>query len=189
MSGIEAVAIAAGVVFVAELGDKSQILAMTFATRYRARTVIMGMGIACAFINLFSVLIGDVLARVLPEDMLRIAAGVIFLVFALLTAWSLRNQESEAEPEVKAHSGAAVIAVGLAFAAAEMGDKTMLTAMTLSTRYPWFWVWVGSTVGMVASIVLAALVGKQILKVLPVRTVHATAAALFAGLGVWMLVG
>ncbi|MFT4299001.1 MAG: TMEM165/GDT1 family protein [Aeromicrobium sp.] len=181
------VAIAAAVVFVAELGDKSQLMAMTFATRYRARTVIVGMGIACALINAASALIGEALGTWLPEDLLRIAAGVVFLAFAALTAWSLWHTEEDEEPEVQAHNGQALLAVGSAFTLAELGDKTMFTTMTLSTQYAWGWVWAGSTLGMMASIVLAVVLGKQILRIVPVRVVHAVAALLFAGLGVCML--
>lgn len=186
---MEAVFIAAGLVFVAELGDKSQLLAMTFATRYRARTVIIGMGVACALINLASALVGDALGRFLPQDVIRILAGLVFLLFAAITAWSVWRTEPEEEIEVVPHSGGALLAVGSAFALAELGDKTMFTTMTLSTQYPWYWIWVGSTLGMSVSIVLAVIVGKQVLKVVPVRWVHAIAALLFAALGVAILLG
>lgn len=186
---MEAVFIAAGLVFVAELGDKSQILAMTFATRYRARTVIIGMGVACALINLASALVGEALGRFLPQDLLRIAAGIVFLLFAALTAWSVWRTKDEEELEVVPHTTGALLAVGSAFALAELGDKTMFTTMTLSTQYPWYWIWLGSTVGMVVSIVLAVFVGKQVLRVVPVRWVHAVAAILFAALGGAILVG
>ena len=72
------------VIFVAELGDKSQLLSMTFATRYRARTVILGAGIATAAIDLVSTLAGNVIGDALPRDAVRIAGGVLFLLFA---AW------------------------------------------------------------------------------------------------------
>jgi len=186
---MEAVFIAAALVFVAELGDKSQLMAMTFATRYRARTVILGMGIACAIINLASALVGEALGNVIPEHVLQVVAGVVFLVFAAITAWSLLGEEHQEEVAVVPHSGRALITVGLAFALAELGDKTMFATMTLATQYSWFWVWIGSTAGMVVSITLAVLLGKQILKVLPVRAVHAVAALLFAALGIWLLLG
>ncbi|MBC9225551.1 UPF0016 domain-containing protein [Aeromicrobium sp. 636] len=186
---MEAVFIAAALVFVAELGDKSQLMAMTFATRYRARTVVLGMGIACAIINLASALAGEALGNFIPEQVLQVVAGVVFLVFAAITAWSLFGDEHEDEPDVVPHSGRALVTVGLAFALAELGDKTMFATMTLATQYSWVWVWVGSTLGMLVSITLAVVLGKQILKVLPVRAVHAVAALLFAALGIWMLVG
>lgn len=184
-----AIALSALVVFLAELGDKSQLLAMTFATRYRARTVILGMGIACVVINLLSALVGNAVGDALPEDVVRIGAGLLFLVFAALTLRSLGDAEDDETPAIKAHTRAAVVTVGLAFAAAEFGDKTMLTAMGLSTRYEWWQIWIGSSLGMLTSIVIAALLGRQVMRVLPVRAVHLVAALLFAALGVWLLVG
>ncbi len=83
-----AVLLSAALVFVAELGDKSQLMSMTFATRYRARTVIIGAGIACTLTNLVSALVGNAIGDALPEHAVRIAGGVLFLAFA---AWTLRH--------------------------------------------------------------------------------------------------
>lgn len=180
-----AVLLSAGLVFIAELGDKSQLMSMTFATRYRTRTVILGAGIACALTNLVSALVGNVIGDALPEQGVRIAAGVMFLVFAVLT---LRNLQGDELPAERKHGGAAVLVVGVAFALAELGDKTMLATMTLSTQYHWAWIWIGSTIGMLISIVLAVIVGRALLQMLPIRVVHIVSALLFAAVGVWMLV-
>jgi putative Ca2+/H+ antiporter (TMEM165/GDT1 family) len=181
-----AVLLSAALVFVAELGDKSQLMSMTFATRYRARTVILGAGIACALTNLISALVGNAIGDALPEDVVRIASGVLFLVFALLT---LRHLAAGEEPRPPATGGAAVFVVGVAFVLSELGDKTMLATMTLSTQYHWTLIWIGSTIGMLVSIVLAVFVGRALLQVLPIKVVHLASALLFAGVGIWMLVG
>jgi putative Ca2+/H+ antiporter (TMEM165/GDT1 family) len=81
------------------------------------------------------------------------------------------------------------VVVAVAFTLSEIGDKTMLATMTLATQHPWFLVWIGSTLGMVASIVLAVLVGRTLLSVVPMRVVHLVSAALFAIVGVLLLVG
>ena len=180
------VLLSAVLVFVAELGDKSQLMSMTFATRYRARTVILGAGLACAAINLASTLAGGLMGDLLPRDALRMAGGALFLVFAVL---ALRESQKEEEPRPPERSGRAVVVVATAFVLAELGDKTMLTAMTLATQYHWVLVWIGSTLGMLVSIVLAALVGRALLSVVPLRLVHVLSAALFAIVGVWLLVG
>ena len=65
----------------------------------------------------------------------------------------------------------------------------MLATMTLSTQYHWLLIWIGSTIGMLISIVLAVVAGRTLLQVLPIRTVHIISAILFAAVGVWMLVG
>lgn len=181
-----AVLLSAGLVFIAELGDKSQLMSMTFATRFRSRTVILGAGIACALINFVSAAVGNVIGDNLPERGVRIAAGVLFLLFAL---WTLRNLQGDEPPVERAKGGAAVVVVGVAFALAELGDKTMLATMTLSTQYHWLLIWIGSTIGMLISIVLAVWTGRALLQVIPVRTVHIVSAGLFAAVGTWMLIG
>lgn len=181
-----AVLLSAALVFVAELGDKSQLMSMTFATRYRARTVILGAGIACALTNLVSALVGNAIGDALPHHAVRIVGGALFLVFAAL---ALRNLAEDDEPKEPARGGAAVLAVGVAFVLSELGDKTMLATMTLSTQYHWALIWIGSTIGMLVSIVLAVFVGRALLQVLPIKGVHLVSAVLFAAVGVWLLVG
>jgi putative Ca2+/H+ antiporter (TMEM165/GDT1 family) len=181
-----AVLLSAGLIFIAEFGDKSQIMSMTFATRYRARTVILGAGIASALINLASALVGNAIGDNLPEHAVRIVGGVLFLIFAALTLRHLAGGDEVKEP---ARGRTAVLVVGGAFLLSELGDKTMLATMTLSTQYHWSLIWIGSTLGMLASIVLAVLAGRTLLQVLPVRVVHMASAVLFAGIGVWMLFG
>jgi Ca2+/H+ antiporter, TMEM165/GDT1 family len=181
-----AVLLSAVLVFVAELGDKSQLLSMTFATRYRARTVILGAGLASAALNLVFALAGNLIGDALPRDAVRIAGGVLFLVFAVLALRDVANGE---EPKPRARGGRAVVVVAVAFTLSEIGDKTMLATMTLATQYHWLLVWIGSTIGMLVSIALAVLVGRTLLTVVPMRVVHLLSAALFAIVGVLLLVG
>ena len=181
-----AVLLSAGLVFIAELGDKSQLMSMTFATRFRSRTVILGAGIACALLHFAAAAVGNAAGASRPEREVRIAAGVLFLVFAVLT---LRNLQGDEPPPERAKGGAAVFVVGVAFVLAELGDKTMLATMTLSTQYHWVLIWIGSTIGMLISIVLAVLAGRTLLQVLPIRVVHLVSAGLFAAVGAWMLLG
>ncbi|MEJ7633298.1 TMEM165/GDT1 family protein [Aeromicrobium sp.] len=180
-----AVLLSAALVFVAELGDKSQLMSMTFATRYRARTVILGAGLACTLTNLVSALVGNAIGDALPEQAVRIGGGLLFLLFAALT---LRHLAANEEPKERSRGGAAVLVVGVAFVVSELGDKTMLATLTLSTQHHWALIWIGSTIGMLISIVLAVFVGRALLQVLPIRVVHLISALLFAAVGIWMLV-
>jgi putative Ca2+/H+ antiporter (TMEM165/GDT1 family) len=183
---MQAVLLSAVLVFVAELGDKSQLMSMTFATRYRARTVIIGAGLATAAIDLASALVGNILGDALPRDHVRVAAGVLLLLFALLALRDLRQHE---EPRPHERGGRAVVVVAVAFTLSELGDKTMFTTMTLATQYHWALVWIGSTIGMLVSVVLAVLAGRALLSLVPLRLVHLVSAALFAAVGVLLLVG
>ena len=177
------------VIFVAELGDKSQLMAMTFATRYRASTVIIGITLATAVVHLASVGIGFWIGEGFAgyQGWIAVAAGIAFLGFG---AWTLRGDElSEDEAQKAGRSkGAAVLAVAGAFFLAELGDKTMLATITLATREDWFGVWVGSTIGMVAADALAIVVGAVLGRKLPERAVRYGAAAAFVVFGLVLLV-
>jgi putative Ca2+/H+ antiporter (TMEM165/GDT1 family) len=177
------------VIFVAELGDKSQLMAMTFATRYRARDVILGITAATAIVHLASVgigaLIGDAFADY--QQYITIVAGVAFLLFA---AWTLRGDELTEDEASKARNsrGMAILAVGVAFFLAELGDKTMLATITLATQEGWLGTWIGSTVGMVAADALAIGVGALLGRQLPEKVIKYGAAALFAIFGLILIV-
>ncbi|GIF69738.1 UPF0016 family membrane protein [Asanoa ishikariensis] len=183
---LAALAISFGVIFVAELGDKSQLMAMTFATRYRALTVLIGITVATAVVHLISVAVGYGLGAALPTKWISLAAGVAFLAFA---AWTLRGDSLTEEEKSKAGrtQRSAVLAVGGAFFLAELGDKTMLATITLATQHGWFGVWVGSTIGMVAADALAIVVGRMLGKRLPEKAIKWGAAALFVIFGIWLI--
>jgi putative Ca2+/H+ antiporter (TMEM165/GDT1 family) len=178
------------VIFVAELGDKSQLMAMTFAARYRARDVLIGITAATALVHLASVAIGYWIGDAFGDyqDTIAIVAGVAFLAFA---AWTLRGDELTEEEADKARrsQGAAILAVGVAFFLAELGDKTMLATITLATQEGWFGTWVGSTLGMVAADALAIVVGAVLGRKLPEKVIKIGAAALFALFGLALIAG
>jgi putative Ca2+/H+ antiporter (TMEM165/GDT1 family) len=176
------------VIFVAELGDKSQLMAMTFATRYRARDVLLGITAATAVVHLASVAVGALIGDAFADNQhyITIVAGVAFLFFA---AWTLRGDELTDEEASKARDsrGMALLAVGVAFFLAELGDKTMLATITLATQEGWLGTWIGSTVGMVAADALAIGVGAVLGRQLPERVIKYGAAALFAIFGVLLV--
>ena len=181
-----ALAVSFGVIFVAELGDKSQLMAMTFATRYKATTVLAGITLATAAVHLVSVAVGHGLGASLPTSWIALAAGIAFLGFG---AWTLRGDSLTDDEKAKAARGgrSAIWAVGGAFFLAELGDKTMLATITLASQHGWFGTWIGSTVGMVAADALAILVGRWLGRNLPDKAIRYTAAALFALFGGWLL--
>ncbi|UTT64924.1 TMEM165/GDT1 family protein [Janibacter sp. CX7] len=176
------------VIFVAELGDKSQLMAMTFATRYRARDVILGITAATALVHLASVGIGYFIGASFEkyQSPIAILAGIAFLGFA---AWTLRGDELTDEEAQKARKakGSALLAVGVAFFLAELGDKTMLATITLAVRENWLGTWIGSTVGMVAADALAIGVGAILGRKLPEKVITYGAAAAFAIFGLILI--
>ncbi|GAY08201.1 TMEM165/GDT1 family protein [Pseudonocardia sp. N23] len=180
-----ATAISFGVIFVAELGDKSQLMALTFATRFRMTPVLIGITVATSVVHLVSVAVGHGLGAAMPTGWIALVAAIAFLGFG---AWTLRGDSLSADEQNKASrvGRSAVMAVTVAFFLAELGDKTMLATITLATQHGWFGVWLGSTLGMVVADALAIVVGRQLGKRLPERTIRYGAAGLFGVFGVWL---
>ncbi|HWJ80895.1 MAG TPA: TMEM165/GDT1 family protein [Nocardioides sp.] len=176
------------VIFVAELGDKSQLMAMTFAARYRARDVLIGITVATAVVHLASVAIGYFIGDAFAgsQGTIEVLAGVAFLGFAL---WTLRGDELTEEEATKARTsrGLAIVAVGVAFFLAELGDKTMLATITLATQEGWLGTWIGSTVGMVLADALAIGVGALLGRQLREDVIKWGAAVLFAVFGLVLI--
>ena len=184
---LAALALSFGVIFVAELGDKSQLMALTFATRFKPVPVLIGISVATALVHLVSVGIGYGLGATLPTGWISLIAGLAFLVFG---AWTLRGDRLTDEEKDKAErtTRSAIVAVGISFFLAELGDKTMLATITLATQHGWLGTWVGSTLGMVVADALAILVGRWLGKRLPERFIAYGAATLFAIFGIWLIV-
>src|SRR5688572_6747956 len=144
----------------AEMGDKTQLVALAFATRFSARVVLAGVFVATLVVHLLSVAIGEALGVMLPSFWLTLAAGAAFIGFGL---WTLRGDTlNEGRPSAARRFGP-FLTVVIAFFLAELGDKTMLATVTLASQLrdaiP---VWIGSTLGMVVADGLAVIVGLTI---------------------------
>ena len=174
----DAIWLSLGVIFVAELGDKSQLLALALATRYRPWPVLGGVALAMATILGLSVGLGALLAEALPTRALNALAGLAFLGFGL---WTLRREPPSATEARRAGRGgrSALKTTAAAFFVAELGDKTMLATITLAATHHAFGTWLGATLGIVSADALAILVGRQLSQWLPERTVRIGAAVLF----------
>jgi Ca2+/H+ antiporter, TMEM165/GDT1 family len=183
---LDAFLISFGVILLAELGDKSQLLTLAFATRYPAWLVLVGVSIA-AFVMLgASVLLGTAFAMALPTAAIQVAAGLAFLGFA---AWTLRGDGGHEEGAVRpARSTAmAVVTVAGAFLLAELGDKTMLATLTLAATQEPLGTWLGASTGMISANVAAIVVGALLGRRLPQRPIRIVAAAAFAVFGVLLV--
>ncbi|ADG76779.1 GDT1 family protein OS=Tsukamurella paurometabola (strain ATCC 8368 / DSM / CCUG 35730 / CIP 100753 / JCM 10117 / KCTC 9821 / NBRC 16120 / NCIMB 702349/ NCTC 13040) OX=521096 GN=Tpau_0125 PE=3 SV=1 [Tsukamurella paurometabola] len=183
---LNALLVSFAVVFVAELGDKSQLMAMTFAAKFKWWIVLAGITVSTAVVHIASVGIGYALGSSIPTQLITAIAGISMLVFAFWT-WrgdALSDDESTTADRV---TRSVFLAVTSAFFLAELGDKTMLATVTLTTQYNWFGVWLGSTVGMVAADALAIAVGAVLGSRLPERAVAIGATILFFGFGGWLL--
>ncbi|MGW4364944.1 TMEM165/GDT1 family protein [Nocardia takedensis] len=175
--------LAIGIVFLAELGDKSQLMALTFALRYRWWVVLGGIATATAAVHIISVGVGHFLGAALPTRAIALVAALLFLAVGV---WTLREHfgpadEDDAPP---ARSNRAPYFVVLsAFLLAELGDRTMFATAALATDNNWFGVWLGSTIGMVAADALAIGLGILVGKHLPERVIGICAGLLFLYFG------
>ncbi|MGH2417729.1 MAG: TMEM165/GDT1 family protein [Candidatus Limnocylindria bacterium] len=192
---LSAAAIAFGAIFVAEFGDKSQLLILAFATRFPWRPVVAGLVLAAALIQGLSVVIGALVGAALPATAVAVVSGIAFLAVA---AWTLRGEDDDEEEEEDAPGTerggrlaglALVTAVAGAFVAAELGDKTMLATFALAAQQGALPTWIGSTAGEVAANLVAVVVGRQVGHRLSPRLVRIGSAVLFAVAGLVILAG
>ncbi|NEW29903.1 TMEM165/GDT1 family protein [Nocardia cyriacigeorgica] len=189
---IATVLLSIGIVFLAELGDKSQLMALTFALRYRWWVVLGGIATATAAVHVISVAVGHFLGAALPTTAIALVAALTFLAVGV---WTLREHldpedDAEAAPKVSRFATAAPFLVVLsAFLLAELGDRTMFATAALATDYDWAGVWLGSTIGMVAADALAIALGILVGKHLPERAIGIGSGLLFLFFGSLTLTG
>ena len=167
-------------ILVAEMGDKTQLVALTLATRFQASVVLAGVLVATLAVHAFSVLLGGLAGKMLPLGWVQLLSGVAFVGFGL---WTLRGERLEENGGKINRLASPFVIVAVTFFLAELGDKTMLGTVTLAATYPPFQVWIGSTLGMVVADGLAIWLGKVLGQRLPDRAIRFGAAAIFFAVG------
>lgn len=167
-------------IFMAEMGDKTQILAMAFATQFAVLPIVIGVTIGSFFNHGLAIILGQLLSQWLDLNLLQIVAGVAFIGFAF---WSLQVDEEEDE-DVSMNKYGPIMTVALAFFIGELGDKTQLTALTLGSvsKVP-FLTLIGTTLGMVATSYIGIFVGKRLGKAVPELMMKTGAACIFIFFG------
>ncbi|MEG6585851.1 TMEM165/GDT1 family protein [Dendrosporobacter sp. 1207_IL3150] len=170
-------------VVLAEMGDKTQLLAMAFATRYHWKTVMWGVFVATVFNHLFAVVVGVYLTKFIPISYVQIAAAASFILFGL---WTIRGDELGDEDKRSGYSPFWTVAI--AFFIAEMGDKTQLATVALAAQFnaiiP---VWFGTTAGMMVADAIGIIIGIVLGKKIPDRLVKWFAALVFIFFGLYGL--
>ena len=215
---VYAFAVATILITLAELGDKTQLLALGLATKYKAWQVLIGIFIATLAIHLFSTLAGGLIGNLIPETWLRLASGVLFVGFGV---WTLRGDgDQDAEKATAGAKYGAIVTTAIAFFLAELGDKTQIMTMTIAadpsgvlrtlgsagpaistslasigldatalTPLKAFWgVWLGSTAGMMIADGAAIIVGVVLGKTLPERLITRISGIIFVLFGVFAIV-
>jgi putative Ca2+/H+ antiporter (TMEM165/GDT1 family) len=184
---MEAFFVSTGVVALAEVGDKTQLLAFILAAKFRRPWPIVWGILAATLLNHgVAGALGAWITGLMGPQTLRWVLGVSFLAMA---AWTLVPDKFE-EGDAKLARHGVFLTTFIAFFLAEMGDKTQIATVALAAQFQAFWeVVAGTTVGMMLANVPAVFLGDRLAGRLPVRLVHLVAAAIFAVLGVLTLLG
>jgi len=184
---LDAFLMSTGIVALAEIGDKTQLLAFMLAARFRRPwPIILGIFVATVANHAFAGAVGTWITRMLGPDVLRWVLGLSFLAMAV---WTLIPDKLDDEALATPRLGVLGTTI-VAFFLAEMGDKTQVATVALAAQYDALVaVVIGTTLGMMIANVPAVLAGDRIAGRIPVRLVHGIAAALFALLGVAALAG
>lgn len=174
-----------GLIFIAEMGDKTQILAMAFATRYKVRAVLSGIFLGALLNHGLAVILGSYLCRFIPVNTLGMIAGFAFIGFSI---WTLKIEEEDSEEKNKTMSLGPVFTVATAFFIGELGDKTQLTAITLSTdaSYPLI-ILLGTVSGMIVTGGLGIFIGRKLGNKIPEFIIKLIAASIFMIFGITKL--
>jgi Ca2+/H+ antiporter, TMEM165/GDT1 family len=168
------------VVFLAELGDKTQLVALTLAGRYRAGQVLAALGITIALLQLLSVTVGAVVGELLPGPAVGFGAGALFLGFAVWT-WRSVGRPDDDGPAQPGRRG--LVGVAVAFFLAELGDKTMISTAGLAADRGAVEVWIGAFAGLFLATCLAVLAGRALTRRIGRDTLARLGAAAFAVVG------
>jgi putative Ca2+/H+ antiporter (TMEM165/GDT1 family) len=177
-----ALLISAGAVTLAEMGDKTQLLAMAFATKYKASKVLIGVFLATVLNHAFAVGIGNLITRNQSIDFwIQSLASLSFVLFGL---WTIRGDKLEGEENRKTRFGA-VMTVAIAFFIAEIGDKTQLATIALAAKFPEnpLGVLMGTTTGMIIADAIGIIVGVVMCKKIPEKTIKLVSAGAFIFFG------
>jgi putative Ca2+/H+ antiporter (TMEM165/GDT1 family) len=187
LSAVEAFFVSTGLVALAEMGDRTQLLAFLLAARYRKPApIILAILIATLVNHAFAGLIGNWLTNVIAPEALRWVLGVSFIAMAV---WIMFPDELEGTTTTATRFGVFGTTL-ITFFLAEMGDKTQIATIALAAQYQeLLWVVIGTTLGMMIANVPAVYLGGKLADRLPVRLIHGIAAAIFVFLGIATLLG
>ena len=170
-------------IFAAEIGDKSQLVCMVLAARYRAFPVMLGATLAFVLLNTLAVTFGVVIASWMPEVFISAIVAILFAIFGI---HALRMEEEPDDEDVAISSNHSIlITTFLLIAVAEFGDKTQLAVVALSSTSIPIAVWLGSTAALITTSALGVLAGRTILQRIPITLLHRISGVIFVILAIF----
>lgn len=172
---------ALSLIFLAEMGDKTQMLALAFSTKYKMRNILIGVALGSFLNHGIAIALGSLLNNVIPMDIIQLVAGVMFIGFALLLALQVDFDEEEENTTSKKGP---IITVATAFFIGELGDKTQLSALTLASdaTFPAV-ILMGTVTGMVLTSIIGIIVGIKLGCSVPEKVMK------LASFGIFMVFG
>ena len=185
---MEAFLVSTGIVALAEMGDKTQLLALILAARFRQPwPIVWGILVATVANHALAGAAGAWVTTVLGPDVLRWVLGASFIAMAL---WMLIPDKMEDDAHAAAPRFGVFGTTVVAFFLAEMGDKTQVATVMLAAKFhAYYWVILGTTLGMMLANAPVVWLGERMTRLVPLRLVHSVSALIFIGLGVWVLAG
>ena len=179
---MEAFLVSTGIVALAEMGDKTQLLALLLAARFRKPwPIVAGIFVATIANHALAGAVGAWVTTVLGPDALRWVLGASFITMAV---WMLIPDKADDLASDEAPRFGVFGTTVVVFFLAEMGDKTQIATVMLAAKYNPYWVVAGTTLGMMLADAPVVWLGDKLTKLVPIRTVHIVSALVFAALGV-----
>jgi len=184
---MEAFLVATGIVALAEMGDKTQLLSLVLAARFRKPwPIVLGIFVSTLVNHALAGAVGAWVTRALGPDVLRWGLGISFIAMAV---WMLIPDKLDDEDTPKSSRFGIFGTTVVAFFLAEMGDKTQIATVMLAARFTHEYVWViaGTTLGMMLANAPVVWLGERIVRKVPIKAVHMVSAVIFLALGVTAL--
>ncbi|MCU7834475.1 MAG: TMEM165/GDT1 family protein [gamma proteobacterium symbiont of Taylorina sp.] len=170
-------------IFAAEIGDKSQLVCMALAARYRAFPVMLGSALAFIFLNTIAVTFGVAIASWVPEAFISAIVAVLFATFGI---HALRiSEEQEDDVAVISSNRNIFVTTFLLITIAEFGDKTQLAVVALSSTSMPIAVWAGSTIALITTSALGVWAGRTLLQEIPITILHRISGVIFLLLAIF----
>jgi putative Ca2+/H+ antiporter (TMEM165/GDT1 family) len=177
---VTTVVTAFGLIGLAEIGDKSQLVCMTLAARHRGWPILLGAAAAFSLLNLLAVLFGAGVAAWLPQ---QVAAGLVALLFAGFGIHALRANVDDDEDILEQKPGHGIFfTTFLLIFVAEFGDKTQIAVAALASTSPLVPVWLGATAALAGVSAAGVWLGRRFLQRMPLKWLHRLAGMVFLGL-------
>ena len=185
---MQAFLVSTGIVALAEMGDKTQLLALVLAARFKKPwPIVLGILVATLLNHAMAGALGAWVTTQISPQALRDVLGASFIAMAV---WMLVPDKLDAESANKAPRFGVFGTTVVLFFLAEMGDKTQIATVMLAARFDAFFAVVaGTTLGMMLANAPVVWLGERMTRLVPLRVVHLVSAAIFLGLGMWALLG